>query len=71
MSYVVNSFGPSEYKLESEGNQDKETYDISLDITYKENDAGMPTSSLKKSMVITVVRDTELYYVVGIDYQDA
>ena len=71
VSYVVNSFGPSEYKLESEGNQDKETYDISLDITYKENDAGMPTSSLKKSMVITVVRDTELYYVVGIDYQDA
>lgn len=70
-SYVVNSVSESEFKLEKEEDQDKPTFDISLDITYKDKSDGMPTGSLKSSMVITVVKDTELYYVVGIDYKEA
>ena len=66
-SYVVNAITPSEFKLESD--PDKATYDIDLNITYKNNPEGMPTSALKSSMTITVVQDTNLYYVVGVDYE--
>lgn len=70
-NYVINGVSESEFRLESEEDKDKPCFDISIDITYKQVSGGMPTSSLKSSMVITVVKDTELYYVVGIDYKEA
>lgn len=70
-NYVINGVSDSEFRLENEEDKDKPCFDISIDITYKQVSGGMPTSSLKSSMVITVVKDTELYYVVGIDYKEA
>ncbi len=70
-NYVINNVSESEFRLESEEDKNKPCFDISIDITYKQVEGGMPTSSLKSSMIITVVQDTELYYVVGIDYQEA
>ena len=70
-NYVINGVSESEFRLESEEDKDKPCFDINIDITYKQVSGGMPTSSLKSSMVITVVKDTELYYVVGIDYKEA
>ena len=70
-NYVINGVSESEFRLESEEDKDKPCFDISIDITYKQVSGGMPTSSLKSSMVITVVKDTELYYVVEIDYKEA
>lgn len=70
-SYVINGINESLFKLETDGDTDKPCYDISIDIIYKEDMDGMPTASLKSSMVITVVKDVELYYVVGIDYEEA
>lgn len=69
--YVINSVTPSELKLEIEGFEDKEVFDVELNLTYVNKHDGMPTNSLKNSVLISVVEDSGLYYVVGVDYKNA
>ena len=69
--YVINSVTPSKLKLEIAGFEDKEVFDVELNLTYVNKPNGMPTNSLKNSVLISVVEDNGLYYVVGVDYKNA
>ncbi len=69
--YVINSIKPSELKLQVPGFESAKCYDIDLNLSYLDKPNGMPTKSLKNSVVITVVENQGLYNVVGVDYMDA
>lgn len=67
-SYTIVSDETSDFIYEAK-NMDN-TYDITVSVTYKQKDGGMPTEDLKQEAMITVLEDGEKYYVVGIDYTD-
>lgn len=69
--YVINSVKPSDLKLEIEGFETAQCYDVELNLTYVNKPKGMATNSLKSSVLITLVEDNGLFYVVGVDYKDA
>lgn len=66
-SYIVNSIVPSDFRLA--GYESNNYYDISISIEYVNKEAGMPTATLKSTMLITLIED-ELYYVVGVDHDN-
>ena len=69
MSTSLDGGGVEMFLLNYYKNMDN-TYDITVSVTYKQKDGGMPTEDLKQEAMITVLEDGEKYYVVGIDYTD-
>lgn len=65
-SYAIISDETSDFIYEAK-NLDS-TYDITVQVTYKSKEGGMPTEDLKQEAVITVLEDGEKFYVVGVDY---
>ncbi len=45
-----------------------DSYDVYLNLTYESKDDGMPVDELMTSVKVTVLKEDQLYYVVGVDY---
>lgn len=67
-SYTVESVGASDFVYEKTGSSD--SYDVSLKLQYVSNTNGMPTDKLMSKCTVTLLKEDDVYYVVGVDYTD-
>ena len=67
-SYTVESVGASDFVYEKTGSSD--SYDVSLKLQYVSNTNGMPTDELMSKCTVTLLKEEDVYYVVGVDYTD-
>lgn len=67
-SYTVESVGASDFVYEKTGSSD--SYDVSLKLQYVSNTDGMPIDELMSKCTITLLKEEDVYYVVGVDYTD-
>ncbi len=67
-SYTVESVGASDFVYEKTGSSD--SYDVSLKLQYVSNTNGMPTDELMPKCTVTLLKEDDVYYVVGVDYTD-
>ena len=67
-SYTVESVGASDFVYEKTGSSD--SYDVSLKLQYVSNTNGMPTDELMSKCTVTLLKEDDVYYVVGVDYTD-
>lgn len=67
-SYTVESVGVSDFVYEKTGSSD--SYDVSLKLQYVSNTNGMPTDELMPKCTVTLLKEEDVYYVVGVDYTD-
>ena len=67
-SYTVESVGASDFVYEKTGSDD--SYDVSLKLQYVSNNDGMPTDELMSKCTVTLLKEDDVYYVVGVDYTD-
>lgn len=67
-SYTVESVGASDFVYEKTGSSD--SYDVSLKLQYVSNTNGMPTDELMPKCTVTLLKEEDVYYVVGVDYTD-
>lgn len=67
-SYTVESVGASDFVYEKIGSSD--SYDVSLKLQYVSNTNGMPTDELMSKCTVTLLKEEDVYYVVGVDYTD-
>lgn len=67
-SYTVESVGASDFIYEKTGSSD--SYDVSLKLQYVSNTNGMPTDELMSKCTVTLLKEDDVYYVVGVDYTD-
>ena len=64
--YELKSISPSDFIYEAKNlNQ---TYDVKLELTYKQKENGLPIDQLQKDVVITLLEEGDKYYVVGVNY---
>ena len=64
----VESVGASDFIYEKTGSSD--SYDVSLKLQYVSNTNGMPTDELMSKCTVTLLKEDDVYYVVGVDYTD-
>ena len=64
--YELKSISSSDFIYEAKNlNQ---TYDVKLELTYKQKENGLPIDQLQKDVVITLLEEGDKYYVVGVNY---
>lgn len=64
--YTVEDIQVSDFVYEKTGSDD--SYDVTLNISYAINPEGMPTNELMSRCMITLLKEDDIYYVVGVDY---
>jgi len=64
---IVNSVANSNFVYAKTGNSN--SVDVDLTIEYAQVE-GMPTDELMKNFIVTLLLEDEIYYVVGIDYNE-
>lgn len=65
---VVTDVHASEFVYEKTGNSD--SYDVTLQLTYVDKPNGMPSDELMTDITVTLLKDEDAYYVVGVDYTE-
>lgn len=64
----VTEVNESSFVYEKTGNSD--SYDVHLVLTYVIKENGMPVDELMTNITVTLLKEQETYYVVGVDYEE-
>lgn len=62
----VKDLRASEFVYEKTGNSD--SYDVELHLTYLGHEGGMPIDELTVDVTVTLLKEEDAFYVVGVDY---